>query len=190
MSLIDGAYALIATRPRAIGTLIPDVTIEETHVDQIRITDHPVETGASVSDHAFKMPETVEMRVGWSNSTGGYTGYVQTVYDELVRLQNMREPMTVYTGSRVYRDMLIETISKTTDQKSEFALMCSVSLRRIILTSTSGSGSFGTSANPSNNDPVETAGRSTPTPVPGRTLPDTLAPVTGGSNIPQGTVLG
>jgi hypothetical protein len=35
---------------------IPDATIEEVHNDELEITDHPVEKGTTISDHAFKRP--------------------------------------------------------------------------------------------------------------------------------------
>lgn len=45
------------------------VTIEEIHQDELEITDHPVESGALISDHAFKHPAEVTIRMGWSNSS-------------------------------------------------------------------------------------------------------------------------
>ena len=48
-------YALISpTVPfRNIGGIFPDVTTEEIHRDELQITQHPVETGAPVTDHCF-----------------------------------------------------------------------------------------------------------------------------------------
>ena len=46
----------------------PDVTLEETHMDEVVPTDHPVERGAMISDHAIVMPAELSMVVGWSNS--------------------------------------------------------------------------------------------------------------------------
>lgn len=82
MSLIDDLYALISSPVRVIGTIIPDVVVEEHHRDQLVITDHPVERGAAISDHAFKLPVEVEIRCGFSNSSAGIEGYVQAVYQE------------------------------------------------------------------------------------------------------------
>ena len=139
LSLIGDAlapYALVYQNQRMIGTIIPDVTIEEVHHDELTITDHPVETGAAISDHAFKRPPEVEMRCGFSDSTGGAVGYVQQVYDEFLSLQASREPFDVYTGKRAYTDMLVRSLSVVTDESSEYALMVVVGLRNIILTDT------------------------------------------------------
>ncbi|KEY04548.1 hypothetical protein IL59_0209075 [Brucella suis bv. 4 str. 40] len=57
-------------------------------------TDHPVEMGAPISDHAFKCPIAVELRYARSNSTAGYEGYVQEVYEVLFARQNSRETVS------------------------------------------------------------------------------------------------
>jgi hypothetical protein len=55
--------------PRMIGTIIPDVTIEESHSDRLTVTQHPIVDGSPISDHAFKLPATIVMRVGFSNAS-------------------------------------------------------------------------------------------------------------------------
>lgn len=51
------------------GTLIvPDATIEEVHNDEMEITDHPVEQGTTISDHAFNRPSELIVTAGWSDS--------------------------------------------------------------------------------------------------------------------------
>lgn len=128
-----------ASRPacRAIGTIIPDVTLEELHRDELAITAHSVETGAAISDHAFKLPASVEMRCGFSNSTAQTEGYVQLIYEEFLALQSSRQPFDVSTGKRSYTNMLIRSLQVTTDPQSEYALNCSVVLQEVLLTSTS-----------------------------------------------------
>lgn len=122
MSLVDDLYALISSPVRAIGTIIPDIVAEEHHRDQLVITDHPVERGAAISDHAFKLPVEVEMRCGFSNSSAGIEGYVQAVYQEFLFLQASRVPFDMFTGKRQYSNMLIRSLEVTTDERSEHAL--------------------------------------------------------------------
>ena len=143
MSLLDNAYALITTQSRSIGTIIPDVVIEEHHLDELMITDHPAEIGATVSDHAFKKPAEVDMKIGFSNSSAGTLGWVQAAYQELLALQAQREPFDVATGKRQYRNMLIRTIAVVTDPQSEWALNVVVSLREFIIVSTQQAGGGG-----------------------------------------------
>lgn len=127
---------LLIDRGRSIGGIVPDVTIEETGRDTAFVTMHPVEVGAPISDHAFVMPAEVEMRCGWSDSSGGFQGYSDAIYEALQALQRRREPFVVVTGKRVYQHMLIIGLEVTTEAHSEYALFVRVLLREVIITYT------------------------------------------------------
>jgi hypothetical protein len=111
-SLVDGSYALITSNKRNIGGIIPNVVIEEVGTDILRISDHPVEVGATVSDHAFKLPCEITLRCGWSDSSGGFEGYSASVYSMLLQLQTARTPFTLSTGKRLYQNMLIGRVEQ------------------------------------------------------------------------------
>lgn len=157
-------YALITQSARAIGTIIADVTVSEVHQDELIITDHPVESGAVISDHAFKRPASVEIRPCFSDSSAGYVGYVRQIYQQLLALQESRGPFDVYTGKRLYRNMLMPNLSVSTEDGSEFALIAVVRCREIKITSvkTSGSDNSGntqaTQANPADTSPESKVG--------------------------------
>lgn len=136
MAILDDAYALISFSTRAIAVLVPDAVIEETSRDQLVITSHPVESGAAISDHAFKMPAQVEMRCGWSDSSGGYRGYSRQMYAALQVLQDIRQPFTVFTGKRAYSNMLVASIEVTTTEQTENALFATVGLQQVIIANT------------------------------------------------------
>lgn len=141
---------------RKLGTIIPNVVVEEVHTDTLTITDHPVEQGAPITDHAFKNPAELSMRIGWSSSSLALDTVVSSVidsvkagkvstpkiktvrdiYEDLLKLQASRKPFDVSTGKRLYKDMLIKSISTTTDASSENALVVSVVLRQIIIVQT------------------------------------------------------
>jgi len=57
---------------QGVTAILPDIvaqaTIEEKHTDRLEITEHPVEYGAAISDHAFKLPSEIVLTLGWSNS--------------------------------------------------------------------------------------------------------------------------
>jgi hypothetical protein len=53
----------------SIGGIDIQATLEETFDDTVNITDHPVEAGAEISDHAYYKPSNLTMRCGWSNSS-------------------------------------------------------------------------------------------------------------------------
>lgn len=137
---------------RKLGGIIPDVVVEEVHTDTLTITDHPVEQGAEITDHAFKNPAELTMRIGWSASSlalnGVITGIVngsllkskiktvRDVYDDLLKLQASRKVFDVSTGKRLYKSMLIKSISTVTDQSTENALIVNITLREIIIVQT------------------------------------------------------
>lgn len=57
--------------------LTAHATLEEIHKDDLEITEHPVELGAPIADHAFKRPAEVVIRCAWSNSpVGAPTGLI------------------------------------------------------------------------------------------------------------------
>jgi hypothetical protein len=52
-----------------IGGIVVPATLEEVGTDLVTVTDHPVESGAEISDHAYYRPAELVMRCGWSNSS-------------------------------------------------------------------------------------------------------------------------
>jgi hypothetical protein len=138
---LSQATTLIQIRPkRNIGGLFFDVVFEETHEDSLSITEHPVEQGASISDHAYKKPMTVAIRAGASDSgtligPGGIKRSVM-VYEQLLALQATCEPIDITTGKRSYKNMLIEVISTTTDATTENALIVTADCREVIIVRT------------------------------------------------------
>jgi hypothetical protein len=58
-ALADGSY---------LEDIIAQAVVEERHIDQLEITNHPVQYGAAIIDHAFKHPSEVVLTLGWSNS--------------------------------------------------------------------------------------------------------------------------
>ena len=51
-----------------LNDIIAQATIEEKHDDELEITNHPIEQGAAIQDHAFLRSSRVTLRLGWSNS--------------------------------------------------------------------------------------------------------------------------
>lgn len=129
------------------------VTIEEDHDDELIITQHPVEFGAIISDHAYKKPSEVRIRCAWNNSgstyptrgsygrqeplvSEGYEGYARAVYDEILALQLDRKPFSAVTGKRIYKNMLVANVRVHTAPGTEYTLMADITLREVILVST------------------------------------------------------
>lgn len=138
--------SILISSGRSIGGIVPDVVIEESGRDTLFIPNHPIEKGAATSDHAFMMPAEVEMRVGWSDSSGGFQGYSTIIYEALRGLQQARQPFSVVTGKRFYQNMLIAALEVSTNEASEYSLMARLGLREVIIVSTQTT-STGTPAN-------------------------------------------
>ncbi len=145
--ILEDAYALITQSARSISTIIPDCPVEEVHRDELQVTMHPVATGTPITDHSFLMPQMVELRWGWSNSNAQAEGYVQAVYQELLALQQSRQPFDVSTGKRQYSNMLLRSLQIRTDEASEFTLMGLAICQQVILTSVQTGASSTTSPN-------------------------------------------
>jgi hypothetical protein len=161
------------------GTLIvPDATIEEVHSDEMEITDHPVEQGTTISDHAFNRPSELIVTAAWSDSpnnsgigtqlvgaaansnaavravigaaqlanavgsivnvlSGNSAGSSSAAaYAFLLDLQKNRTLFTIYTGKRVYKNMLIKSLATTTDVKTENSAIIRIGCRQLLMAQT------------------------------------------------------
>ncbi len=164
-AVIGTVSSLLLTSGRSIGGIVPDVVVEEIGRDTTFVTNHPVERGAAISDHAFMMPVEVEMRCAWSDSTAGFQGYSELIYGALQSLQAAREPFTVLTGKRLYTNMLIVGLEVTTAAATEYALFVRVLLREVIITNTqmtSVGGSSATQSDPKRSSSTSNSGTKQP----------------------------
>ncbi|ATM90575.1 TPA: hypothetical protein QHR59_000084 [Klebsiella aerogenes] len=145
---MDILSTLFQQQSRRIGLIVPSVVVSENHSDTLEITEHPVETGAPVSDHAYKRPSEVVMEVGFAGG-GSLLDFIDTsslgltlglspkeTYQQILDLQTSRIPFDVVTGKRLYSNMLIRAIEVTTDRTSENVLMAVLTLREVIITQT------------------------------------------------------
>lgn len=48
--------------------IIAQAVMEEQHMDEMEVTQHPVETGAPITDHAYVRPAHLKLTLMWSNS--------------------------------------------------------------------------------------------------------------------------
>ena len=154
---MDFLSTIFRQQSRQIGVMVPDVVVSEKHSDMLEITDHPVErqttagTG-TVADHAYRRPSEVTMEVGFAGG-GSLLDFTDTtaiglttpinpmspedVYAALLQIQQNRELLDVVTGKRTYSNMLIRSLEVTTDKTTENVLSATLTLREVILTSTS-----------------------------------------------------
>lgn len=132
---------LISVVPkRRLGTITGYTTFEETGTDRLAVTRHPVEQGASITDHSYKQPAELVIDIGFSNSDAAAffdPNYINTKYQELLDLQVSRDPVDVVTGKRLYKNMLITAIAQNTNNTNPQALSLIITLEQVIIVQTS-----------------------------------------------------
>ncbi|MBD2782542.1 MULTISPECIES: phage baseplate protein [Xenorhabdus] len=144
---MDILSTLFSQNTRKIEMIVPSVVISEQHQDATEITEHPVQRGAAISDHAYDTPSEVVMEIGFAGGgslidmfdlgTGASLGKSPTeIYEQLLKLKSSKEPFDVTTGKRQYKNMLIRAIAVTTDKTSENVLMVTLTLREVIIVET------------------------------------------------------
>ena len=124
---------LVPLVKRTIGVLLPDVTIRERHTDELEITEHPVETGTVIADHAFRRPAEVVIECGFSKSLASD---LNSTYDKVRALQDPPQLINVVTGKRLYKNMLVKVVTVETDKDTENVLFMTITLREVFLVKT------------------------------------------------------
>lgn len=130
MSLLDSTVAASFFPKRAIGSFTAYVTIDESATDELEITQHPVQQGAEITDHAYIKPATLSIKAMWSNNEEP----VSDIYQKLLDLQASREPFDIVTGKRAYTNMLFKSLGVTTNAETENALSVSASFTQVFIT--------------------------------------------------------
>lgn len=124
-----------------IDTLVLDASVREEHVSEVEVTDHPVEQGAAVSDHARPKPEelTIEGVVSntplnhlqtrravtsegfsWTtsaavNSVRGVPGNAESAYVTLRAMRDTPRLVTIITALRSYDNMVMTSLKVPRD---------------------------------------------------------------------------
>lgn len=126
-----------------IGGYFFDAYFQVTHTKSATVTEHPVETGASISDHSFINPAVLEMQIGMTDvavsiadgqfkATGAPSRSIAAfmVLDELMK---QRVPMQVVTRIKIYQNMLITNISVPDDYLTGNGLKATVTFKEILV---------------------------------------------------------
>lgn len=125
--------------------IIPDVVVSEMHEDEVVVTEHPVDFGANIADHAYVKPATVVCTFGWSDSSmlinsvlsGSIlrgVAQISDVYEAFLTLMRKRVPLSLSTGKRSYDCVIITKVREVTNVDTEAALKLEVHFREVIRT--------------------------------------------------------
>lgn len=132
--------AAIALLPRSIAGLVFDATFEEVHTSELEVTDNPVESGSSITDHAFMKPYKLRITAGVTNTPfriqfgdpfGEGETRIKNAFQLLRELQARREPFSVNTGLTPYDNMVVTSLTTPQDKSSANAIAFTVELREV-----------------------------------------------------------
>lgn len=115
---------------RRIGDIQATITVDEAGSDELEMTQHPVQRGAAITDHAYVKPSTLNIRAMFAESEDAT---LEEIYQDLLDLQAEREPFEIVTGKRIYTDMLFKTIAVTTDKATDQVLSVQCGFQQVIL---------------------------------------------------------
>lgn len=120
-----------------------DAVIRTEHQQRIEKTQHPIQTGANVSDHAFIMPARVVLEIGMSDAMDSFTPGQWTgdssksvnTYQTLKKIATDRAvngPLTVTTRLATYTNMLLTDISAPDTVETKFGLRATVVFEELL----------------------------------------------------------
>lgn len=121
--------------------LIFDALFSTEHQSSLTITEHPVQTGANISDHVYMDPQILTFEIGMSDVMkssipGQFSDNASrsvSAYLKLRQLQTQGLPITVVTRLGTYKNMMVENITAPEDNKTTFALRATVTLKEIFV---------------------------------------------------------
>ena len=111
------------------------------HRLELGTTEHPVESGATLTDHAVKRRERLRLE-GWVSDIMPAAGTEPSpdrstdAWAAIVELFRNRTPVTVITPIRVYENMLTIRAVAPVDRRTGRALRFTIDLAEVIFTST------------------------------------------------------
>lgn len=134
-SVDASGVGLFSTTATAATSYVFDAVLSVDHEQTLTKTNHPVQTGASISSHAYIEPAQLVLYVLMSDVVPQYASsnqaappYIQrwsgdpsksvSAYKQMLTLQSSRVPLTVVTRLRTYYNMLITRLSPREDSKT------------------------------------------------------------------------
>lgn len=122
-----------------IGGYFFDGFLTVDYSQETQITEHPVETGAAIADHAYIKPVTLTMNVRMSDVhrslvsgqfTGGYSRS-QTAFKIIEKMQKDRIPVSVLCRFGLYENMLIKRLEANDNADTYQGLDATVTLTEL-----------------------------------------------------------
>ena len=116
------------------GTLYFDATLHVDHNSSVTVTEHAVQTGAVISDHAIVDPQEISLEIGMTDTKGG-DGSSAQAYQQFLSVMKQREPCTVVTRLGTYQNMVLTSISAPDDYTTMKALKATLIFKQVRIVS-------------------------------------------------------
>lgn len=132
LSLLFKSLAGAVGVPTTIGLLALDVTIEESHNLEARVTDWPIEGGSLISDHVRLEPRSLTIEGFVTDTPLAFDGLLSGIgnsrtFSTFYLLEQMwlaRVPLIVVSQLKYYDNMVIESISIPKTRESALRFTC------------------------------------------------------------------
>lgn len=116
------------------GKVTFDAVFHLDHYAEAALTEHPVQSGAPISDHAYVRPKTLTIEVGMTDAVkGGSAGRSASAFKMFMELLSLREPLRVVTRLKTYDNMVITSVSAPDDKSTMNALKAVITFKEVIM---------------------------------------------------------
>ena len=140
---------------KSIGDIQLDAVISESHVNEVSLTNNPVEFGAEITDNAVVQPKQINILAEVSDTPLGVAALGQIVdlvtglfgtsttdnitrsnaaYNAIIQLQEEREPIEIQTKLKLYTNMIITNVGVQQDKNTSRIVRMSIDLQQVIIT--------------------------------------------------------
>jgi hypothetical protein len=127
----------------SLGGLLFDAWLRLQHNTSLTITQHPVESGAAITDHSFSNPTRFSFELGVSScalpvlpsEVGGASRPIRA-YNNLLKKQESRELLRLVTKYNTYENILIESMDAIDDYTTQNVLKVNVNCVKVIIVNT------------------------------------------------------
>lgn len=124
-----------------LNGMVFDAWLRLNHNTGLTITQHPVETGAAISDHSFINPRRYSFDIGMTDTVEspnfpGFSTRSINAYNALVEMQQSRTLLTLSSKYGNYDNILIENIDTYDDFRTKNAMRATITLLQVIMADT------------------------------------------------------
>ncbi len=121
-----------------VGAVFIDATISEDHQYNSRLTSYPVEDGRIISDNIILEPEVLQVSGIVSDTPLSILSPFNrsvTAFNQLVRIHQNKEIISVVTGIKIYTDMVLTSLQVPREVRTGQSLLFNMTFQKIILDS-------------------------------------------------------